>query len=96
MRVRYAQRAKADLREIFSFISKDSPAAARRVCQEIREVAERAGHRPGDGIRNPKAPNLRSLLVSRYQYRVHYEIRGDEVWIVHIRHTARRPYEPEA
>jgi toxin ParE1/3/4 len=46
-------------------------------------------------MRNPNAPNLRSLLVSRYQYRVHYEIRGDEVWIVHIRHTARRPYEPE-
>jgi hypothetical protein len=46
-------------------------------------------------MRNPKAPNLRSLLVSRYQYRVHYEIRGDEVWIMHIRHTARRPYEPE-
>ena len=96
MKVRYTPEARADLKEIHAFLKKDNPAAARRVRDEIREVAERAGRRPYDGIVNPKAPNLRSLLVHRYQYRVNYEIYGGEVWIIHIRHTARRPYEPDA
>jgi plasmid stabilization system protein ParE len=28
----------------------------------------------------------------QHPYKVYYEVEGEEVWILHIRHTARRPW----
>ena len=36
--------------------------------------------------------STRELTILRYPYKVYYEVEGDEVWIVHIRHTSRRPW----
>lgn len=41
-------------------------------------------------------PSVRELSIVRYPYKVYYQIEKDEVWIVHIRHAARRPWEDEA
>ena len=32
------------------------------------------------------------MRAGRYPYRVYYRIRGDEVWIVHIRDMRREPW----
>jgi len=93
MKVRYTRRALRNLREIVSFIATDNPDAADRVRRTILNTIDLVSTRPHVGIRNARAPELRSLLVPRYPYRVHYALRGDEVWIIHIRHTARRPWE---
>jgi plasmid stabilization system protein ParE len=37
-------------------------------------------------------PRVNELTMLRYPYKVYYEISGDEVWILHIRHTARQPW----
>jgi hypothetical protein len=37
---------------------------------------------------------MRSILVPKYQYRIHYEVRDTTISIVHIRHTARGPWYP--
>jgi plasmid stabilization system protein ParE len=41
--------AREDLREIIEFIRKDSPAAARRVLQEIQETMRKLARMPGMG-----------------------------------------------
>jgi plasmid stabilization system protein ParE len=33
---------------------------------------------------------VRELSVSRFPYKVYYELRGDEICVLHIRHTRRR------
>jgi plasmid stabilization system protein ParE len=33
------------------------------------------------------------VLVLRYPYKIFYRLRGDAVEILHIRHTARRPWD---
>jgi plasmid stabilization system protein ParE len=33
------------------------------------------------------------LTVIRYPYKIYYEISGDEIWIVHIRHARRQPWD---
>jgi hypothetical protein len=38
---------------------------------------------------------MRSKLVLRYPYRVHYRVENSDIWIIHIRHTARRAWESE-
>jgi toxin ParE1/3/4 len=36
-------------------------------------------------------PGVRELTVLRYPYKVYYAIENDEVWILHVRHSSRRP-----
>jgi plasmid stabilization system protein ParE len=93
MRIRYTARARADLAEIFEYISRDDLAAAKRVQRAIFEAIELLAAFPYLGIRNVRSTELRSKLVSRYPYRLHYRLKGQELWVVHIRHTARRPWE---
>jgi hypothetical protein len=47
-------------------------------------------------VSETSARDLRSRLVLHFPYRVHYLVRPDEVIIVHIRHTARRPWDTPA
>jgi len=95
MRVRYTPRSRGDLEEIVAYIASDNPLAAQRVRRAILDAIELVAAYPYIGIKNARAPELRSWLVSRYPYRVHYQLSEGEVWIVHIRHAARRPWGGE-
>jgi plasmid stabilization system protein ParE len=95
MRVRYTARARADLTEIFTYIARDNPAAAKRVQNAIFAAIDLMAAHPYAGIRNVRAPELRSKLVRRYPYRVHYRLKGEVLWVIHIRHTSRRPWSGE-
>jgi toxin ParE1/3/4 len=91
MTVRFTPRARDDLREILEYIAKENPTGAERVRRAITDTTALIAARPYLGIRNARAPELRSRLVSRYPYRIHYFVENADVWIVHIRHSARRP-----
>ena len=95
MKIRYTRRARGDLENIFTYIASDNTDAARRMRRAIHRTIELVDTHPYMGIKNARAPELRSRLVSRYPYRVHYAMRGGEIWIVHIRHTARQPWTGE-
>ena len=95
MRVRYTPRARSDIDEIFAYIAKENPEAAQRVRRSIFAAIELVAARPYLGIRNARSHDLRSRLVSRYPYRVHYLLRDQEVLILHIRHAARAPWKAE-
>ena len=60
--------------------------------QAIFDAIQLVASRPYTGIRNARAADMRSKLVARYPYRVHYRISDGDIWIVHVRHTARRPW----
>lgn len=95
MTLRFTPRARDDLREIVDYIAKENPAAADRVSRAIFDACKLIAARPHLGIRNARAPELRSRLVSRYPYRIHYFVEDADVWIVHIRHSARRPLDEQ-
>jgi toxin ParE1/3/4 len=93
MRVRYTRRALSDLRAIYSYIAADNPKAARAVESVIRQTADLLADFPDLGARTARSPEFRGIKAGRYPYRIYYQVRRDEVWIVHIRHMARRPWE---
>ncbi len=95
MKVRYAPRARDDFDEIISYIAKENPQGAQRVQAAILATIKLVAARPYIGIKNARATELRSRLVSRYPYRVHYLLRGQEILILHIRHAARVPWKGE-
>jgi toxin ParE1/3/4 len=91
MRIRYTLRALEDLDAIFSYLDQRSPASA----QSVKSVIERRiAHLADFPLMAPETdePNIRELTILRYPYKVYYEVQSDEVWIVHIRHAARKAW----
>src|SRR3954451_9016736 len=88
MTLRFTPRARDDLREIIEYIANENPAAADQVRRAIFHTTTLIAARPHLGIRNAKAPELRSRLVPKYPYRIHYFVEDADVWIIHIRHSA--------
>jgi plasmid stabilization system protein ParE len=92
MRVRYTPRAFADLDDIRIYISQHNPIAALKVVATIERIVTRLGDFPDSGQRSDEL-DVRVVFSTRYPYRIYYRIRQDEISILHIRHTARRPLE---
>ena len=90
MRIRYTARARSDLESIFASIDQHSPSSAARVAQVIERSV--AGLTDFPDIGPESGLGTRVLLVARLPYRVFYRVRGDEIDILHIRHTSRRPW----
>jgi len=86
MRIRYTVRARADLIEIKSYLMNRNPRAAVAVMTSIRQRIALLTDFP---LMAPETdqPGVRSLPLVRYPYRVYYQVAGDEVRILHIRHT---------
>jgi toxin ParE1/3/4 len=91
MRIRYTVRASADLAAIRSYLQERNPRAAAATMAAIRT---RIGWLADFPLIAPETdePGVRALPVVRYPYRIYYEIAGEEVRILHIRHTRRQPW----
>ena len=96
MRIEYAPRAIGDLHEIGSYyrtVANEMVAAA--VGQRIEHVINLVARQPSIAPLVPRRTNVRVALVLRYPYKIFYRVHRDAVQILHIRHTARRPWTPE-
>ena len=91
MRIRYTPRAFADREAIFDYIEERSPKGALAIKQAIENSIKRLEDFPYSATATD-AYDVRELIVPRRPYKVYYRVVEDEVWIVHIRHSARRPW----
>ena len=57
----------------------------------IQEAAAQLGEQPYSGYRTEMSGVFVKFVV-RYPYKIFYRVREDAVELVHIRHTARRPW----
>ena len=91
MKLRYTPRAAADLERIVSYVAQRSPTGARNVRERVDAALQRLVAHPMSAPATSH-PEIRVCFVGRYPYMIFYRVRGDEIHIVHIRHTARRPF----
>jgi plasmid stabilization system protein ParE len=91
MKVRYTPRAFADREEIFAYLDKRNPRAAREVKAFIKRRISSLAQSPR---RSPsiKEFGVHAHWLGRYPYVIYYRAVKDEVWIIHIRHAARQPW----
>jgi toxin ParE1/3/4 len=94
MRVRYTPRAGSDLQSILQYIDERSPRGARNVKRAIQKTIELIGEFP-EGGRRAGEQATRALPAGRYPYLIYWGVEAGEVWLVHIRHARRRPWEGE-
>jgi toxin ParE1/3/4 len=93
MKVEFTRRAVRDLTDIAARSNEqfgDRITAALE--QRIRDVITQIGNAPEIAPRVGQLPGMRVLPLVRYPFKIFYRIVGDTVRIVHIRHTARRPW----
>ena len=90
MRIRFTRRAQADLDAIFRYIAADNPTAATKLVGRIESLIDKLSLFPGLG--HPTRPPGRYVLtVAGAPYQVYYRLTRDEVRILRVRHTSRRP-----
>jgi toxin ParE1/3/4 len=93
MKIEYSKRAIADLRSIAThYLASGDPRVAAEIEARIREVVARVARSPESAPPVLQRPGLRVVLVLRYPYKIFYRVMTDRIRIVHIRHTARRPW----
>ncbi len=93
MKVEYSERAVADLRKI----SADSrrifgEKVAEALESRIRAVIDRISRDPLSAPEIEQRPGRHAVPLIRYPFRIFYRVLEDRVRILHIRHTARRPW----
>ncbi len=94
MRLVLSRLALAELDEILSFISAQSPRGAAHVEARIRRAFEHIAHHPEAAGRVEQRPSVRRLPLARYPYVIYYAIGADAVTVLRILHGARRqPWE---
>ena len=96
MKIVYSPRAIADLIEIADYLTVRSPPGARAVEQRIHATVSLLAQSPGAGRALEQRPAVRVIPLGRYPYLVFYKVSGDELTILHVRHGARRPVDPES
>jgi toxin ParE1/3/4 len=93
MNVVYAPRALRDLESISAYLIERNPAGAINVLRAIKSSIDTLSFFPQVGRLIDNAGHRR-VPVLRYPYLVFYRIEGDELLVLHIRHTSRRPIDP--
>jgi plasmid stabilization system protein ParE len=94
MRVRYTPQARNDLAAIYRYLDQRSPAGAQSVKATIERRIRLLEEFPFIAPLTEEA-GVYELSIVRYPYKVYYRVEGDEVRIVHVRHTSRERPEPK-
>jgi len=94
MNVVYAPRALRDLESIAAYLVERNPTGAINVLGAIKSSIDTLNFFPQIGRLVDNAGHRR-VPVLRYPYLIFYRVAGDELLILHIRHTSRRPIDPE-
>jgi toxin ParE1/3/4 len=84
LRLRWANRAEADLASIYEYIAEDDPIAAERWVEKLMERAKLAATAPLGGRIVPEfgVPELREVFVR--SYRIVYRVRRDEIQVLTV------------
>lgn len=90
MKLRFTLPAARQLDRILTTIAQQHPTGARNVQERIRAVMDLLRQQPQAGAATSR-PGVRRLVVRPYPYAVAYRIGIDEIVILGVRHTARRP-----
>jgi toxin ParE1/3/4 len=93
MKVEFTNRAVGDLRQISAHSRQEFGASVAAGLElRIRNMVEQIANAPESAPGVEQRPGMRVVPLVRYPFKVFYRIVGDTIRIVHIRHTARRPW----
>jgi addiction module RelE/StbE family toxin len=90
VRVRWLKKARKNLDTAMDYIAQDDPEAAEAIYKHIRSRVDDLAEQPGQG-RPGRVYGTRELVIKKYPYLVPYRVKGEEVVILRVFHTSRKP-----
>ena len=92
MNLVYTPQALTDLENIYNYLYERNPAAAFDVLFGIYAGVQFVTNYPEASLATDDQ-QVRVKLVRRYQYKIFYRIEKESIQILHVRHTARKPWK---
>ena len=92
MKVEYSNRVLADLHQVSAASRPYGEAVTAAVEARIREIIAHIAEHPEAAPRVEERSGVHVVPLVRYPYKLFYRVLADRVRILHIRHTARRPW----
>ncbi len=89
MGVKWTRTALANLNDLAEYIAQDNPRAAAEMVDRIVAAIERLKTYPALGGPG-RVPNTRELVVTITPYIIPYRVKGKNIQILRVFHTARR------
>lgn len=93
MSAKLARSAQADVEAIFHTIAMNNPGAALRFLDQVDATLERLGRFPDMGHEG-RVARTREVAMTRYPYRIVYQLLGKQVVVIRVVHGAMR-WPPE-
>lgn len=90
MRVRWLRKAIQNLNAEAEYIAKENQTAAAEMFEYVKAKVDSLGDFPASG-RPGRVPGTRELVIDRYPYLVPYRVEGDELHVLRVFHTRRKP-----
>jgi plasmid stabilization system protein ParE len=81
---------RADFEEIYEYLEKQRPTAAQRLKSAIERQIGWLIYFPYMAPTTDEA-GVRELTLARHPDKIYYEVAGEEVRVLYIRHARRRP-----
>jgi toxin ParE1/3/4 len=95
VKIVYSPRAIADIIDIADYLKARSPTGAHAVQLRIERSIALLAEFPGAGRTLAQRPQVRVMPLGRYPYLIFYTVSGEVLTVLHIRHAARQPVDPE-
>ena len=92
MRVEYTYQALADLRKISADSRAFGAAVAAAIETRIQTIVGHIARHPEAAAAVAERPGMRVVPLTRYPYKIFYRVLEDRIRILHIRHTALKPW----
>jgi len=90
MRVRWLQKAIRNLDAEADYIAEENGTAAAEMFVYVKTKVDELGDFPSMG-RPGRVPGTRELVIDQYPYVVPYRVVGDELNVLRVFHTHRKP-----
>ena len=89
MKLSFSPTSARQIKDIYAYIARENPRAARDVINRILEVAEFVAAHPGAGHATI-VRGVRAIPANPYPYVVYFRRTGDEVRLLRVLHAARQ------
>jgi len=90
MKIKWLKTALKNLDQEAEYIAEDNPVAAAKIVKQIIHAVGLLSSNPSMG-RTGRIHGTRELVIDHISYMIPYRIRGNNVEILRVFHTSRRP-----
>lgn len=90
MQVRWLRKAIQNLAAEAEYIAQENPTVAAEMFEYVKAKVDALADFPATG-RAGRVPGTRELVIDRYPYLVPYRVVGEELHVLRVFHTRRKP-----